>query len=109
MVAAAIIYLICFIVISLSPYVNTASLAKGIFASSGLVLLLNLIFLLTAAGLGACFTALFQANRYIADGTFDSKYESSYWIRFVPGLMAGMGLCVASEQKMGILLPDFLV
>jgi hypothetical protein len=37
------------------------------------------------AGLGACFAALFLANRYIAEGTFDPKYESSYWIRFILG------------------------
>jgi hypothetical protein len=51
---------------------------------------LNLSFLLAAAGLGACFAGLFQANRYIANSTFDPKYESSYWIRIVLGLMAGM-------------------
>ena len=60
------------------------------FESNGIPLLLNLLFLLTAAGLGACFAALFQANRYIADCTFDTKFESSYWIRLILGLMAGL-------------------
>ncbi len=77
---------------SLSPGVNTSSIEKTLFEMDGLPLFLNLFFLMTAAGLGACFSALFQANRYIADGTFDPKFESSYWIRFVLGLMAGMML-----------------
>jgi hypothetical protein len=53
-------------------------------------LLFNLLFLLSAAGLGACFAGLFLANRYIANNTFDPKYEASYWIRIVLGLMAGI-------------------
>jgi len=54
------------------------------------VLLFNLLFLIAAAGLGASFQALFQANRYVVAGTFDPKYESSYWIKFVLGLLAGL-------------------
>ena len=45
---------------------------------------------MTEPGLGACFAGLFQANRYIANNTFDPKFESSYWIRIVLGLMAGI-------------------
>ena len=90
LVSVAIICLVAFVGLSLSSQVNIESISKSVFESHGFPLLLNLMFLLTAAGLGACFAALFQANRYIAECTFDTKYESSYWIRFILGLMAGL-------------------
>jgi hypothetical protein len=90
MAIVAIVCLLAFIALSLSSEVNTESIGKNIFESHGFTLLINLSFLMTAAGLGACFAALFLANRYIAQGTFDPKYESSYWIRFILGLMAGL-------------------
>ncbi len=33
-------------------------------------------------------------NRYIVDGTFDPKYNASYWIRLVLGLIAGLILAL---------------
>jgi len=74
----------------LSDQVNTANIGQEWLVLSGHVLLYNLLFLIAAAGLGASFQALFQANRYVVAGTFDPKYESSYWIRFVLGLIAGL-------------------
>lgn len=47
------------------------------------------VMLIAAAGLGASFHALFLANRHIVDRTFDPKYNNSYYIRFVLGLIAG--------------------
>ncbi len=85
---AAILSLIAFVLLSLSPDVNTRG--GGILESSGLPLLYNELFYLSAAGLGASFNALFTANRHITEGTFDPKYESSYWIRFALGLIAGI-------------------
>lgn len=65
-----------------------------ILTSGGIPLLLNLLFFLSAAGLGASFSALYKANTYIANGTFDPTYHSSYWIRFFLGLIAGLMLSV---------------
>jgi hypothetical protein len=90
MMVAAIVLLLTFMFTALSPYVTNAS--GNIFDSHGLDLLVNELFLLAAAGIGAAFTALFRANRYIAVGTYDPKYESSYWVRFILGLMAGIVL-----------------
>lgn len=90
LMAAAIIFLIAFIAISLSPDINTDPTAGDFRQSSGLALLLNELFLFAAAGLGAAFAALFQANRFIIRGTYDPKYEASYWIRFSLGLIAGV-------------------
>lgn len=90
MIMAAIICLVLFVTISLSPEINNQPGSWNLFQSSGWSLLLKELFLLSAAGLGASFTALFKANRYIVEGTFDPKYESSYWIRFSLGFIAGM-------------------
>jgi hypothetical protein len=90
MILAALICLVLFIVISLSPIINDKENTWDMFKHNGFDLLLKELFLLCAAGLGAAFTALFRANRYIADCTFDPKYESSYWVRFTLGIIAGM-------------------
>lgn len=88
MMLAAMISLALFVLISLSSDIGEK--AVDLFEMSGITLLLNELFLLTAAGLGASFNALFKANRFIVNGTFDPKYETSYWIRFVLGILAGL-------------------
>ena len=92
MMVAAIISLALFIVLALSHYVKADG--GDILTSGGIPLLLNLLFFLSAAGLGASFSALYKANTYIANGTFDPTYHSSYWIRFFLGLIAGLMLSV---------------
>ncbi len=61
--------------------------------------ILNALFLLSAAGLGGAFAGLFKANRHIAAGSFDPKYESSYWIMIVLGLIAGVILAQLLPPK----------
>ncbi len=90
MMLVSIISLTTFVLTALSPLVNDSS--GDIFRSSGWELFLNEVFLLSAAAIGAAFGALFQANRYIATGTYDPKFEASYWVRFVLGLIAGIVL-----------------
>lgn len=90
MTAVAVVCLIALIWLGLSPEISSGSINNSLFDSSGKPLLLNLLFVLFAAGIGGSFAALFQAQRYIGNGTFDPKYESSYWVRFVLGLIAGM-------------------
>ena len=88
MLVAVLILLAAFVALSTTKYVNTTS--GDILTSTGLGLLVNELFFLAAGGLGAAFSALFTAYRYIADGTYDPKYESTYWLRFILGLMAGL-------------------
>jgi hypothetical protein len=90
MMLAAVVFLTSFLATALSPDVNAGS--GDIFRSHGHVLFINEVFLLSAAAVGAAFAALFQANRYVAEGTYDPKYEASYWVRFVLGLIAGIVL-----------------
>jgi hypothetical protein len=88
MLVVVIVMLVMFVLLAISPDVNSTS--GDIFRSSGIPLLFNELFYIAAGGLGAAFYALFTAYRYIAEGTYDTKYESSYWIRFILGLIAGV-------------------
>lgn len=90
----ALFSLICFIAISLSPQINFENIKSGIYALNGFDLLVVMSFLLTSASLGASFSNLFQANQYIVKNIFDPKYESSYWIRYVLGIIAGIMLAM---------------
>jgi hypothetical protein len=80
--------LVMFILLSLSPLISADG--GNIYKSHGLPLLVNLLFFVSASALGACFSALFQANEYIISGIFDPKFETSYWIRLLVGIMAGL-------------------
>lgn len=97
MMVAALISLLLFIVLGLSPNVNQDG--GNILSSDGLPLLQNLLFFLAAAGLGASFHGLYKANSYITAGTFDPTYHASYWIRFFLGLIAGLFLSVLISEK----------
>ncbi|MDQ3982901.1 MAG: hypothetical protein M3271_09520, partial [Actinomycetota bacterium] len=90
LICASLFFLVAFVATSLSPYVT----AEGgdVFATSGAALLANQMFLLSAAGVGASFAALFRVHLYLSEGTYDPKYDSSYWIRFFLGLIAGVVL-----------------
>lgn len=99
MILASITCLALFVLISLSGHVNSQIESSGILESQGIPLLLNLLFYLAAAGLGASFAGLYKANSYITKGTFDTTYHASYWIRFLLGLIAGLIIAVlVSEQ-----------
>ncbi len=90
MMIAAMLSLVAVVTISLSPDVNENTVHLGLLNSDGITLLVNLLFLLAAASLGATFAALFRANRYVTAGYFDPKHESSYWMRYCLGLIAGI-------------------
>jgi hypothetical protein len=88
MLVAVVVLLVAFVVLAMSPDVNARS--GDPLTESGWTLLVNELFFLALGGLGAAFSALFTAYRYISDGTYDPKYESTYWLRFILGLMAGL-------------------
>jgi hypothetical protein len=88
MVVAVVILLAVFIGLASTQWINATS--GDILTSDGDAALANEVFFLAAGGIGAAFAALFRAYHYIAEGTYDPKYESSYWIRFILGLMAGV-------------------
>lgn len=94
MMAVAVCSLVLLIAVSVSPHVNGDPDRFSLFENDGVSLLLNFMFLLASSSLGACFSALFMANRYIQRGTFHPIYESSYWVRYVLGLLAGTMIAV---------------
>lgn len=100
MMVAAIISLGLFVLIGLSEDVNsTVGEMKSILDYHGVELLKNLCFYLAAAGLGGSFAALYKANSYITKGTFDPTYQTSYWIRFLLGLISGLVLSIILSEK----------
>jgi hypothetical protein len=52
-------------------------------------IILERIFWLSAAGIGASFVMLFQLNDQIVNRTFDPDENASYWVKFFLGLVAG--------------------
>jgi hypothetical protein len=66
--------LVIFLFTTLSPLVTGQ---VDFVNSSGPSLLLNELLLLSAAGIRAAFAALFKVNRFVADGTYDPRYDSS--------------------------------
>ncbi|HEY8034316.1 MAG TPA: hypothetical protein VIF37_01860 [Methylobacter sp.] len=97
----ALISLFVFIALLSSPFINSDKLADNVLEAHGIEQLARLVFYIGAAGLGASFAALYKANDYIKNGTFDPSYQASYWIRFSLGIIAGLLLAVLiSEQSL---------
>jgi hypothetical protein len=87
MALAALVSVTLFIGSSLSRYVSHDS--GDVLDSFGRALLINEMFWLASAGVGASFAMLFQVNEFIVNRSYDPKYESSYWIKFLIGVIAG--------------------
>ncbi len=92
--AGALAFTVSFVGISASPEVDAASLASDIYSLSGSRQLLNMGLLLSAAGMGSGFQALFTVQTYVSHATYDPVYDSSYWSRIGLGLVAGLMLAV---------------
>jgi hypothetical protein len=90
MLGLAIVSLLVLLLVSLSSDINPENLSKTLLEISGLPLLKVEIFLLSAASLGSCFQNLQQINAYISSGTYDPKFQSAYWTRWVMGLISGV-------------------
>ena len=111
MMMMAALCMTLFVSLAITPYVMRENMGKNLLDFWGLPLFFVILFLLSTAGLGASFNALFTANRYVQEGTYDPIYETSYWTRFVLGLMAGLILSqlvpISEAAKTGH--PDFTV
>lgn len=110
MMVVAGVSLLCFVVLVAVPFVDGDVVIQNVLKTVNVreprwllftSTLANELFLITAAALGASFSALFQANRYIAERTYDPQHEISYWIKFVVGLMAGLILCLLVPINLG--------
>jgi hypothetical protein len=108
--AVALVSLVGFLAVSTSEYVNNP-MYGDIFTSHGLPLLVNEIFFLCAAGLGASFWILMEAftqvrtNDELVDGSLNYwnqfRVTSQFWLRFILGLVAGMILATVMDIQLG--------
>jgi hypothetical protein len=89
---ASLFFTLVFILSSLSPHINIITMRLDIYRMDELLLLHVLVFLMSAAGIGATFQALFTAHSSIANGTYDPRYESSFWTQISLGVIAGLVL-----------------
>ncbi|MCH2045717.1 MAG: hypothetical protein MK212_16490 [Saprospiraceae bacterium] len=91
MMVITIFCVLGFIGLFVFPQVSNDSLGTNLLNEPRWdVLLLNELVLIFAAALGASFYALFEAYKYVSKASFDSKYESIYWIRFTLGIVSGI-------------------
>ena len=88
----AMLSLVVLLGISTSTVVNTANMNKSLLELSGYPLFMIEIFLVSAASLGSCFANLQRINTVISDGTYDPRVQSTYWTRWVMGVISGVVL-----------------
>ena len=86
----AMLFLTGFVALELHPDVGHG--AADFEHGSGMELLVNLLFQLCAAGLGATFAALFAVNARLRDHSLDPRDEFASWVRIMLGLVAGLVL-----------------
>lgn len=90
MVRVALVCVGIFIVLSVMTIVDAHPTVE-VFGRDLLVveIILERVFWLAAAGIGASFAMLFQLNEQIVNRTFDPDEAASYWVKFFLGLVAG--------------------
>jgi hypothetical protein len=67
-------------------------MSKSLLELSGFPLFMIEAFLVSSASLGACFANLQRINTFISDGTYDPRIQSTYWTRWVMGVISGIVL-----------------
>ncbi|HSU17220.1 hypothetical protein [Longimicrobium sp.] len=87
LMAVAIGCVVAFVLLGL--FEATGSSTVSFVNTWGWNLLLNELWWLSAAGLGASFAILFQVNEYIRKSSYNPKYAPTYWVKFLLGVMAG--------------------
>jgi len=90
MLALALLSLVVLLAVSINSAVNTENMDKSLLELSGFPLLMVEGFLVSAASLGTCFANLQRINTVISDGTYDPRFQSTYWTRWVMGVISGV-------------------
>ena len=78
--------------VAISAVVNTGNMSKSLLELSRYPLFMIEAFLVSAASLGSCFANLQKINTVISDGTYDPRVQSTYWTRWVMGVISGVVL-----------------
>jgi hypothetical protein len=92
MLGLAMFSLLVLLAVSVSAHVNNVNVSKSLLELAGFPLLMVEAFLVSAASLGACFANLQRINTVISDGTYDPRVQSTYWTRWVMGVISGIVL-----------------
>jgi hypothetical protein len=90
LIIVSIVFILGFVLTSLSPLVNNDSLDKGVLDNSGIALLLNLVFLASVSGLGVLFYLLKTVSTSIKNGSLVPEDAIYYIALIVLGIMAGL-------------------
>lgn len=103
MMMVTIISLFAFLSMFFFDEVSPETINGQILSYPPLKFALNELVIVCVAALGASFYALFEAYKYIAKGSYDSKYDSIYWIRFTLGIVSGVILAqfIFAESESG--------
>jgi hypothetical protein len=90
MLGLAILSLFMLLGIALSTEVNAVNMSQTMLTLAGYSLLIKEAYLFSAASLGSCFQNLQRINVVISDGTYDPKFQSTYWARWAMGVISGI-------------------
>jgi hypothetical protein len=90
MAVVGLIFVVVFFGIGLFPEIDDKNLNSDMLRSSGCNLLLVQLFLLSAAGAGACFANLFDILKSVSSMTFLPTFASEYWVKLALGIIAGL-------------------
>lgn len=88
MMVVAAISMLLFLAVSVSSEVDNPNLT--LLEANGWTAVFLEAWWVSAAAMGASFAMLMQVSQYIVKRNYDPKYEPSYWIRFLLGIMAGL-------------------
>jgi hypothetical protein len=94
----AVVFLILFVVVATATNAGTES-THAATDPRGWTSVFVVLYLFSAAGLGATFAALWRVNSYVEQRTYDRSYDASYWILIVLGLIAGLILALVIPVK----------
>jgi hypothetical protein len=97
----ALTSLVGMVLVGMSPDVSSDPVAGNPTMSSGIPFLVNQLLFMFIAALGGAFHGISTLNRHIADGTYDPRYDASYWTRLVLGVISGMILSSLLEVPAG--------
>lgn len=82
--------LIAFLGLFFATDVDSYTVNGDILSYEGPAFIYNELVIVCIAALGASFYALFEVYKYIAKNSYDPKYDSIYWIRFILGIVSGV-------------------
>jgi hypothetical protein len=94
LILASVVFLAGFVLLAAVPDARAASAGVGL--ASGLShlnfekLLLRELFLLVAAALGACLTALYRASKDVSKGSYDPEFDHVFLQRILLGMATGL-------------------